>query len=549
MSITQQPQGYTPSANDQHIVVKANYIYGLNMYYQFKVFVGGETYTFIKYPNDDFYAHFNPKKIVENYVSTTYKADLNTTKTTSDNRRSTIVVVKSTAYWDGGWEQFSDIRYIAVSMAEDLIEFINYNDYVFTLTNGYESSFKFLTNKTNHSIGTNDCQILSYNSRRANNDLTIIADSPGTIDFTDSSWSVGTKWTKFVSTMNFNGITASDDAAFLATPTNYRAMYNIGAAPANGTYVKLKFNLLYLNTNTDEIDYNWDLGISIWGIDVTSEVSPIIGENVFTFKVTGSPVSTDLIIQPLQAGKRQGFSVTDVEVTEINLLDTSYRVTTYSGSTQVQQGTITTNYITNEANESRGFRNVPVGSYNLNNLTDTLSGASQPLITSSIDRYTIEVGNADGYYGLQTFNVKDDNCIYEKIRLHYLNRRGGYDAINFSLKNRQSFTGTKAYYRKPVGSLVNGVYTFNSYDNVEQQVYADAQEKWVLSTDWITDEEAELSKELFTSPVVLWEKSATEFVSVNIKTSDYAVKKRVNEGLATLEASIELSYYNPIQAL
>jgi histidinol-phosphate/aromatic aminotransferase/cobyric acid decarboxylase-like protein len=75
-------------------------------------------------------------------------------------------------------------------------------------------------------------------------------------------------------------------------------------------------------------------------------------------------------------------------------------------------------------------------------------------------------------------------------------------------------------------------------------------DKISINSDWIIEEQSILLEQLATSPVIYLERSATNFVAVNITNQNYEIKKYLDDRkLFNLSFDIEYTYSRYRQSL
>lgn len=154
---------------------------------------------------------------------------------------------------------------------------------------------------------------------------------------------------------------------------------------------------------------------------------------------------------------------------------------------------ITTWYI--QATSSTNILNrrfdLPVGTANL-----TLKGLVGT--TSNIKYYLMNVYDS-GYHpkASKIWKVVDNCSPYpNNYRMAFLNRLGGFDYYNFNWKSTNTINKTSVEFKKILD------YNYNIGDRQDSILSQDANNTYTISTDWITEKEAEWFKQLITSPEV-----------------------------------------------
>lgn len=143
---------------------------------------------------------------------------------------------------------------------------------------------------------------------------------------------------------------------------------------------------------------------------------------------------------------------------------------------------------------------LPVGTANL-----TLRGLVGT--TSNIKYYLMNV--YDSSYNTKASKIWKvvNNCspYPNNYRLAFLNRLGGFDYYNFNWKSTNTINKTSVEFKKILD------YNYSIGDRQDTILSQDANNSYTISTDWITEKEAEWFKQLITSPEVYQVSDPWEF--------------------------------------
>jgi hypothetical protein len=155
-------------------------------------------------------------------------------------------------------------------------------------------------------------------------------------------------------------------------------------------------------------------------------------------------------------------------------------------------------------------------------------------------------------------NITYFNCSkYMPLRLAYLNKYGAFDLLNFDLVSRQSFDNIKKDYKRDFKGFI---YEDNFFSpvvkNISPVYYTREQEKWRITSDYLTEQESKVARQLISSPLVYLVMPTEEivgegnvYVPVKINMSTYEIKKSVNDKLFNLELDVEFSFQNYRQSI
>ena len=164
---------------------------------------------------------------------------------------------------------------------------------------------------------------------------------------------------------------------------------------------------------------------------------------------------------------------------------------------------------------------------------------------TNVNSYKVDLLNSvAAVIATKTIYIDSDCSFYETFRLHWLNKLGGWDSYNFRKLSRQN----EDIERKQFKKFQN--LNYNKYDRLKTNYHTKITDKISLSSDWITDAQAEVFEQLITSPAIYLERDTSTFIAINVTDSSYEQKKAVNERkLFNLTLDIEYSYERYRQAL
>lgn len=172
----------------------------------------------------------------------------------------------------------------------------------------------------------------------------------------------------------------------------------------------------------------------------------------------------------------------------------------------------------------------------------TLGG--QPIINSTDYAYTIQMFNASNVAVTEQyrFTIASPCTKYDKYRIHFLNKLGGYDAFTFSKVNRFTSDVKRENYKQNLGAyaaLYN--YGYNVSQRASTQYDTKITDSVTCQSDWVTEAQMVWLEELITSPDVYVEKNGS-LVPINITTGKHERKKQVNDKLFNLTIEFTYSY-------
>jgi len=222
-------------------------------------------------------------------------------------------------------------------------------------------------------------------------------------------------------------------------------------------------------------------------------------------------------------------------------LNTSYvKVVTYNSANTL----LGTFKIDNKYSTSR-FLRIPTGPYNILNIPDAqFTLGVQPIITGSVDHYTVQTFNSSNV-AISTeaeYKIIEDCTRYEKRRLQFLNELGGYDTFNFTLVSKETMDIERSMFKKDLGSYGTSYSFVNSpNDRAYSQYHTRIKDKISIQSDWVTEQQLAWLEQLVTSPDVRLD-DGLYLIPINITNTSFEKKKVVNEKLFNLQLEYTLSY-------
>jgi hypothetical protein len=196
----------------------------------------------------------------------------------------------------------------------------------------------------------------------------------------------------------------------------------------------------------------------------------------------------------------------------------------------------------------------------------TPSSVSTPSITylkispitygQNVESIQLEVTKQIGstFYAYQFATIFTQSCgRYDPMRIAYLNKFGVYDFFNFDLVNKTSFQiEKKGYERNYNGDIyeANGIVV----KNVNPIYFTKETQNWRIISDYINDVQAELLRELYSSPLVYLNLVNDNYITpswipVKPNPTTYEVKKTASDKLFNLEIDVEFQLLNTRQVI
>jgi hypothetical protein len=142
---------------------------------------------------------------------------------------------------------------------------------------------------------------------------------------------------------------------------------------------------------------------------------------------------------------------------------------------------------------------------------------------------------------------------YDPMRLAYLNKYGVYDFFNFDLVSKTTFdVEKKGYERNYSGSIYesDGI----RVKNINPIYYTKETQKWKIISDYLTDSQAEILRELYSSPLVYMNLVNDNYISpswipAKPSATSYEVKKTAIDKVFNIELELEFQLINNRQVI
>jgi hypothetical protein len=154
------------------------------------------------------------------------------------------------------------------------------------------------------------------------------------------------------------------------------------------------------------------------------------------------------------------------------------------------------------------------------------------------------LGVTNNVLATKTFSLNTECSQYPTVRLHWMNKLGGFDTFNFNKNTINAMDIERKQFKAP---LPIG---YSKQDRLKTNYNTTINDKISINSDWITEAESTLLEELATSPVIYLERSATEFIAVNITNTSYEIKTFLTDRkLFNVTFDIEYTYSRYRQSL
>ena len=169
---------------------------------------------------------------------------------------------------------------------------------------------------------------------------------------------------------------------------------------------------------------------------------------------------------------------------------------------------------------------------------------SLPIIAASVVSYKLTpLDNSNNSVGAGViYNVRNNNCKYSNYRLHFLNKYGGFDSVNFNMISRETEMIERQKYKRVYGSNVSNVWSYAKSDAMETVFDVKGKQRIKINTDWLTQTQSIWLEELLTSPVIYHDIDLTTMEQISLNDMQYEVKRKPADKLIQLQIEFEYGY-------
>ena len=192
------------------------------------------------------------------------------------------------------------------------------------------------------------------------------------------------------------------------------------------------------------------------------------------------------------------------------------------------------------------FMRFGAGKAQLNQITTPdLKYGTTPVMPTNATSYTVGFQNSSSgvIAGGVTYNIQDADCKYTNYRLHFLNELGGFDAFNFTKLSRTETDINRMQYKAPIGALTSSsTFGYSKMDRGDRQYFISTKETIKIKSDWLTDLEYTMLKELVESPEIYLDDPVHGLVSVTCSASRFDSKTVLTDKLFNLELDVKYSF-------
>jgi hypothetical protein len=156
---------------------------------------------------------------------------------------------------------------------------------------------------------------------------------------------------------------------------------------------------------------------------------------------------------------------------------------------------------------------------------------------TSVDSYRVYVKNSTATMSeVRRYKIDTQCSNYDKQRVVFLNRMGGWDYFSFTLDTKRSINITRTEYEKILA------WNYNIGDRGKTLLAQKAEAKMTMNSNWITEADAEWLEELLTSPEVYLLTTNNTKLPIIITDNSYEVKTALRNQMFNLVLNYKFAY-------
>lgn len=198
---------------------------------------------------------------------------------------------------------------------------------------------------------------------------------------------------------------------------------------------------------------------------------------------------------------------------------------------------------------------IDVGYKGLDNIASGLVTGGYPIISTNVAYYTVQDVSTLQVIPFQYSQITDLFRVdvqceprYDPYVLHFLDKQGNFDTMNFQKLSETNVQADKTYYRKNPYELNSNVWEYSIDTPNEQVLNSSTTTRLKLNCDWLTENEADVLRYIISSPVVYMDMGSTiGLIPVKVLTNQWLVNKNWNNKLYSVAIDIEYTHKDVFQ--
>jgi len=183
---------------------------------------------------------------------------------------------------------------------------------------------------------------------------------------------------------------------------------------------------------------------------------------------------------------------------------------------------------------------VAVGTYDLINSDPAIwTGSTPSTIIDGAAYYDVTLRSGGGVQKTVRYYIDAKCSKYEPVRLHWLNRLGGIDSLNFNLKSEEETSIKRSTYLQEEHEFTGNAWKYEKTSRGTTDYHITTQEKLVVNTPYLTEAESVWMEDFATSPVI-YKEVKNQLTAMSGKPKKIKQQTSLNDKL--MQYTFELDY-------
>lgn len=226
------------------------------------------------------------------------------------------------------------------------------------------------------------------------------------------------------------------------------------------------------------------------------------------------------------------------------------RINAYNAAGTLLQYSDISNPYTSSGTYTDKYLCIDVGKKGLDNIASGLV-STYPVLPAGTAYYDVIDGyNNPGPTARQNVVRLYVDCEprYDYYTLHFLDKSGNFESINFSKLSETTVQADKTYYRQNPYTLTSNTWAYTNFTKTERVLNSSTTTRIKLNSDWFDETFIDAYRYLISAPVVYIDLGSTYgLVPVKVNTNSYLVNKKFNNKLYSLTIDIEYTHKDVYQ--
>jgi hypothetical protein len=187
---------------------------------------------------------------------------------------------------------------------------------------------------------------------------------------------------------------------------------------------------------------------------------------------------------------------------------------------------------------------IDIGHKGLSGIASGLVTGTYPIITAAVDSYVV---SDNAITTISKYTIGCENRFTPYV-LHYLDKSGNFETMNFSKVSETTIEADKTYFRKNPYTMTSNTWAYSNFTANETTLSSSTTTKIKLNSDWLTEDQANFYKFIISSPTVYLDMGATiGLIPVKVNTKQWLVNKKWNNRTFSISLDIEYTHKNIYQ--